>query len=100
MVRKIAFVLALLAGTPALAQPGAAPAASPSVPSPAQAAALIDINSATAEQLAGLKGLDKTFAEAIVKGRPYKSTDDLVKNKILPEAVFARVKETLTVRHN
>lgn len=100
--------IALFAASPAFAQTAAAPAAKPATPALAPApvkhvapeAVLIDINTATVEQLAAAKGLNKPLAEAIVKGRPYKSTDELVKNKILTDAVFAQVKDALTVKHN
>lgn len=100
--------IALFASAPAFAQTAATPAAKPAssaiAPAPvkqvAPEAAPLDINSATVEQLSIVKGLDKTLAEAIVKGRPYKSTDDLVKNKILTEAIFAQAKSGLTVKRN
>ena len=60
----------------------------------------LDINVATVEQLAGVKGLTHTLAEAIVKGRPYKATDELVKSRILTEALFTQIKDGLTVKHN
>lgn len=108
MIRTALFAAALLAAAPAIAQTAAtAPAAKPAAPTaaPAQAAkhtmaAPLDINTATPEQLAGVKGLDKAAAEAIVKGRPFKSLDELTKNRILSESVFAKVKEHLTVGAN
>ncbi|PWB80479.1 MAG: hypothetical protein C3F11_17840 [Methylocystaceae bacterium] len=100
--------IALFASAPAFAQTAASPAAKPANPTVAPTtvrqvapeAAPLDINSATIEQLTVAKGLNKTLAEAIVKGRPYKSTDELVKNKILTEAVFAQAKNGLTVKHD
>ena len=47
-----------------------------------------------------MKGLTHTLAEAIVKGRPYKAADELVKNRILTDALFAQVKDGLIVKHN
>jgi DNA uptake protein ComE-like DNA-binding protein len=103
MIRKMILAAALLAAAPAFAQ--TAPAAKPmTTPAPVQSTAMtpdaarLDINSATVEQLAGVKGLGKTLAEAIVKGRPYKSADDLVTSKILTGEVFALVKDFLIVR--
>lgn len=98
--------IALFASAPAFAQTAATPAAKPATPAVAPStikhveAAPLDINTATVEQLSSAKGLNKALAEAIVKGRPYKSADELVKNKILTEAVFAQVKDQLTVKHN
>jgi DNA uptake protein ComE-like DNA-binding protein len=96
------------AATPALAEPAAQPIAKPANPAVAPmiakpglgVSATLDINTATVEQLAAAKGLDRSLAEAIVEGRPYKTTDDLVKHKILSDAQFALVKDTLAVKHN
>lgn len=103
--------IALFASAPAFAQtatvPGAKPPASPAAAATTATAPVkqvvavsqpLDINSATVEQLSGVKGLTHTLAEAIVKGRPYKTTDELVKNRILTDALFAQVKDGLTVK--
>ena len=105
MIRTALFTAAILSSVPAFAQTAgappagksAAPMAAPAHPVAHDVVAPLDINSATPEQLASVKGLDKSMVEAIVKGRPFKSLDDLTKNKIIPEGVFARVKEHLTV---
>jgi competence protein ComEA len=98
--------IALFASAPAFAQTATAPAAKPQAGSSATATPVkqiaaaqpVDINTATVEQLAAVKGLTHTLAEAIVKGRPYRSADELVKNRILTEALFAQVKDGLTVK--
>ena len=105
MIRTASFTAAILLAFPAFAQTAgtapagksAAPIAAPAHPVAHDVVAPLDINSATPEQLASVKGLDKSMVEAIVKGRPFKSLDDLTKNKIIPEGVFTRVKEHLTV---
>lgn len=95
------------AAAPALAEPMTAPAAKPANPVIAPATSgkaivstTLDINTATVEQLAAAKGLDRVLAEAIVKGRPYRATDELVKHKILSEAQFGLVKDALVVKQN
>jgi competence protein ComEA len=107
----VTLALALGAGT-ALAQttttptPATPPAASKStapVAQPAKPAAtkdLVDLNTATAKDLAKLPGLNETQAEAIVKARPYKGKDELVQKKIVPETVFAQIKDQITVKTN
>lgn len=104
MTRIAILAAALIAAAPALAQ--TMPAMKPAAPTaaPAHPAAMtpetarLDVNAATVDQLAGVKGLNKTYAEAIVKARPFKTLDELTTNKILPADVFAQVKDLLTVR--
>ena len=88
--------LAFLAAAPALAQ---APAAKPAAPAAATPAAqLIDINSATADQLDALKGIGKARAEAIIKNRPYKGKDELVQKGIIPEGTYEKIKNRVVAR--
>ena len=59
---------------------------------------LIDINRATAEELMTLNGIGEARAKAIIKGRPYKGKDDLVAKKILPQAVYDKIKDKIIAR--
>lgn len=95
----------LLAQTPAPATGGAmqktAPATAPAAkaaPKAAKQAELIDINSATEAQLTTLPGIAKARSDAIIKGRPYKGKDELVKKKILPENVYDGIKDRIIAK--
>ena len=96
-------VLGLAVGaTSALAQKTEAPKADAKAATPAAApkAELMDINSATEAELATLKGIGDVRSKAIVKGRPYKGKDDLVKKKIIPQNVYDDIKDQIIAKQD
>jgi DNA uptake protein ComE-like DNA-binding protein len=58
----------------------------------------MDINSASEAELATLKGIGDVRSKAIVKGRPYKGKDDLVKKKIIPQNVYDDIKDQIIAK--
>ena len=58
----------------------------------ASANELMDINSASKEQLATLPGIGDVYSQKIIDGRPYKSKSELVQKKILPQTTYNKIK--------
>jgi competence protein ComEA len=74
----------------------------PAVKSPPKAAALapgqkVNINTATKEQLEALPGIGPAKAQAIIDGRPYKNTEDVMKVKGIKGGTFGKIKDMISV---
>ena len=76
-----------------------APSMAPGAAAKAQPAGeLLDINSASAEELDKLPGVGPARAKAIIAHRPYFGKDDLVNKKIIPSNVYAQIKDKIIAR--
>ena len=59
---------------------------------------LVDINSASANELDKLPGIGPARAKAIISHRPYNGKDDLVQRKVIPQSVYDEIKEKIIAR--
>lgn len=94
----------LMAAEPASksAKPAKAPAkveaAKPATAKPASKQELVDINSASDAELKAIPGLGDAYIAKIVVNRPYANKSQLVSRKVLPESVYAKVKDRLIAK--
>ena len=65
---------------------------------PAPVGALVDINSASKDDLDKLPGIGAARADAIIKGRPYKGKNELADKKIIPQNVYDGIKDKIIAK--
>lgn len=81
-----------------MAPPAAKPAAPVAKPAAPTSGALVDINSASKEELDALAGIGEARSDAIIKGRPYKGKDELYQKKIIPKSVYDKIKDKIIAK--
>jgi len=107
-------LLALTIAVPVFAQPATtttnptppsgtmAPAmpATPKAPSAAVTprASLVDLNSATEQELKALPGVSEVDSTKIIRGRPYADKSQLVSRHVVSEATYDKIKDHVVAK--
>jgi competence protein ComEA len=101
----VLFMLSLFA-TASFAQAGTAASGTTATKKKSDTAAtktkkadLVDINSASKEDLTALPGIGDAYSQKIIDGRPYNSKRDLLTKKIVPQATYDQIKDKIIAHH-
>lgn len=94
VTRVLVVAAALVAGVTAghaqtAARPGSAPPA---------AANLIELNSASRDDLMTLDGIGEVRADAIIRARPFRVKGELVERRLIPESLYDRINNKVYAR--
>lgn len=90
--------LVLSVSAPAQTKSGSKSAAKTSTAKKPSASSLIDINSATAEQLDALPGVGKVYSKNIVDHRPYRAKNELKDKHIIPASVYDKIRDQIIAK--
>ena len=103
----VAFLLICVASGSAFSQTKTTGKKSEPVPSSEKSAGkapknaeLIDINSASKQQLMTLPGIGDAYSQKIIDGRPYRAKNQLVQKNIIPQATYDKISAQIIARQN
>src|SRR5258708_29862486 len=80
---------ALLLGVGSAAAQGGRPVATSS---------LIDLNTASRDDLMTLDGIGEVRADAIIRARPFRAKTELVERRLIPEALYDKISDKVMAR--
>ena len=99
MVASLGFWTPVGAQTKAPAgKPAAPPATITTTSKPAQP--VLDLNTASKDDLMTLPGIGDAYAAKIMAGRPYTAKNQLTQKNIIPEAAYEKIKNRVIARQS
>ena len=95
----VLFVSLCLAGGTAFAQGKDAGQMAPP-PAASSKTQLVDINSASKEELMALPGVGEAYSQKIIDNRPYRGKNDLVRKNVIPQATYDKISDKITAKQS
>ena len=59
---------------------------------------LLDINTASGDELKALPGIGDAYSKKIIDNRPYQKKDQLVSKKVIPEATYQGINDQIIAK--
>ena len=90
--------LVVVLGSPAIVSAAQAKSPANQAKQAVVASPLLDLNTATKEELEALPAIGIAYAQKIIDGRPYKMKTELVSRKVVPASTYAKIKNKVIAK--